>query len=108
MLCFLLAAGVLLAGRLFYLQIVRGEKFFIMAEKNRIRSIPILAERGIIYDRARRPLVRNIPNFSLVIEPPRIPKNQEERERFFRVLEEGGFGKGVVSSCKPCPPRDRR
>jgi penicillin-binding protein 2 len=39
------------AGQLVYLQIVEGGSYLERSENNRLRSIPIFAERGVIYDR---------------------------------------------------------
>lgn len=37
-------------GRLLFLQIIQGDSFLAQSENNRLRSIPIFAERGVIYD----------------------------------------------------------
>lgn len=42
---------IIFFGRLFYLQIVEGQMFLDRSENNRLRNIPIFAERGVIYDR---------------------------------------------------------
>ena len=39
------------AGQLVYLQIVEGSTYLDRSENNRLRSTPIFAERGVIYDR---------------------------------------------------------
>ncbi|MCE5197095.1 MAG: penicillin-binding protein 2 [Negativicutes bacterium] len=46
----LVAVGVLLIGRLFYLQIVKGEEYDSSSQGNRIRILTVLAQRGDIYD----------------------------------------------------------
>lgn len=71
--------GVMMLGlfvlwaRTFYLQIVHGNEFSRKAEGNRLRTIPIVAERGIIYDRFNQELVHNVPSFSLSIIPQGLP-----------------------------------
>lgn len=67
-------------GRLFYLQIWRGSDYRGLAESNRVRVKPIVAERGIIYARDLTPLVANIPNFTLNINPQDLPMADRERE----------------------------
>jgi len=63
---FLLIVGaLLLLLRLFELQLILGKKNLALAEGNRIRQEVILAPRGIIFDRNRQPLVRNIPVYRL-------------------------------------------
>ena len=38
-----------------------------MAEKNRVRSIPIIAPRGSMLDREGRVLIDNYPSFSVLL-----------------------------------------
>ncbi len=71
--------GIILA-RVGYLQIFRGAYYLTQAEENRIRLRPIPAERGIIYDRFKRELVENVPNFKIVIAPHDLPRAPVERE----------------------------
>ena len=59
----------IILGRVFWLQVVRGGQYNLIAEGNRIRLQTIRAERGIIYDRFNTPLVANLPNFSLYFTP---------------------------------------
>lgn len=54
---------LLLFGRLTLLQVVQGSRNRDLAEGNRIKVEVIPAPRGIIFDRAGRPLVRNVPVF---------------------------------------------
>lgn len=49
--------------RLFYLQVVRGGYYKELAEGNRIKTKTVRAERGIIFDRNKKSLVRNVPAF---------------------------------------------
>lgn len=60
-------------GRLWQLQYWRGEHYRQIAESNRLRSKPIVAERGIFLDRRLIPLASNIPNFSLCLLPQELP-----------------------------------
>ncbi len=60
--------AVLLA-RLGYLQIYQGEYYKKQAEYNRIRIIPTMAPRGIMYDRDGNPVVINQPGFTVAILP---------------------------------------
>lgn len=60
------------------LEIFKGKKFQLLAEKNRIRFLNIPARRGIIYDRFGTQLVKNIPSFDVVIDPIRLPKERSE------------------------------
>lgn len=69
------------AGYLIWLQGIFGQSYKDIAEGNRIRLLPIKADRGLIYDRNLRPLVKNIPNFSLMVVPGDLPKNKQEKEQ---------------------------
>ncbi len=62
-----------LSARLFYLQVVKGVDYTVLATKNRtvLESIP--APRGLIYDRAGRLLVSNVPTFAVKIRPSDLP-----------------------------------
>jgi len=60
---------VLLAARLFYLQVLEGEEFRRLSENNCIRLQSIDAPRGLIFDRNNRLLVDNRPAFDLSIVP---------------------------------------
>ena len=55
----------LLASRLWYLQIVHGQKYTEFSQGNRVRLIPEPALRGIIYDRNGVILAENRPAYQL-------------------------------------------
>jgi penicillin-binding protein 2 len=60
------------------LQIVQSGHFADLAEKNQIRTIPIIAPRGKILDRYGRVIVDNYPSFSILLlrdETTRIQKD---------------------------------
>lgn len=58
-----------LISRLGYLQVVQGTYYNHLAEGNRIRLIPIMAPRGIFYDRNGMALVLNRPGFTVSLLP---------------------------------------
>ena len=69
--------GLLLLG-FWKLQVVDSDKYSQMAERNRVRSIPIIAPRGRMLDRDGRVLVDNYPSFSVLLlrdDPVLIEKN---------------------------------
>lgn len=65
----------ILIGRLFFLQVVHGSDYREIAEGNRIRVELTPAARGIMYDHTGKPLVKNIPNFTVTITPSNLPKD---------------------------------
>ena len=70
-----------LALQLVRMQILEHKDYDARAESNRLRTIPILPARGLIYDRYGEQLVENLPIFSAAIIPADIPE-----EQFFTVL----------------------
>ena len=56
-----------LAFGLWRLQVMGSDRYGMLAERNRIRTIPILAPRGKILDREGRILVDNYPSFSALL-----------------------------------------
>jgi len=71
---------LLIFSRIFYLQAVRGSYYRSLAENNRIRLLPIPAERGIIYDRYHKELVQNVPSFTLSLVPQDLPRDPIKKE----------------------------
>lgn len=59
----------LLLIRLIYLQIIQGSALYAFSEKNLLKEIRVQPPRGIIYDRDRRVLAENLPNFALTLSP---------------------------------------
>jgi penicillin-binding protein 2 len=49
------------------LQVIDSDKYGVMAERNRVRSIPVIAPRGRMLDRDGRVLVDNYPSFSVLL-----------------------------------------
>src|SRR5262245_30624052 len=60
--------------RLWYLQVIEGERFATLSENNRIRTIPQRDVRGKILDRSGKVLVDNRPSFTLSVLPEETPQ----------------------------------
>jgi len=58
---------VLLSARLWQLQILHGAEYAVEADRNRIRTVEIVAPRGQILDRNGRLLVENRPSFNILL-----------------------------------------
>jgi len=58
---------LLLAYGLWRLQVMHSDEYALLAEKNRVRNVPILAPRGKILDREGRVIVDNYPSFSALL-----------------------------------------
>jgi penicillin-binding protein 2 len=69
--------GVLLIG-FWKLQVIDADKYSSMAERNRVRYIPVIAPRGRMLDRDGRVLVDNRPAFSVLLlrdDPAQVEKH---------------------------------
>ncbi len=63
----ILGIFLLLTYGLWRLQVSQSDLYSTLAEKNRIREVPILAPRGKILDREGRTIVDNYPSFSALL-----------------------------------------
>src|ERR1700758_5142063 len=63
----ILAIFLILAYGLWRLQVVQSDLYASLAEKNRVRNVPILAPRGRILDREGRTIVDNYPSFTALL-----------------------------------------
>ena len=52
---------------LFKLQVIDADKYFVLSEKNRIRTRPIFPTRGEIYDRKGTKIAVNVPVYRLML-----------------------------------------
>lgn len=75
-------------GRAGWLSIAKGSYYYELAEGNRIRVERLEAKRGVIYDRAGRPLVRNSANFLLYFVPADLPKDKIEQKKIIQKVSE--------------------
>jgi penicillin-binding protein 2 len=74
--------------RLWSLQVVSSEAYVDAADENRYRLVPIGAARGVIYDRAGRMLVHNVPGFTVSVIPGDLPADEGERAAVLERLSE--------------------
>ncbi|NIP23949.1 MAG: hypothetical protein GWO38_09045, partial [Phycisphaerae bacterium] len=72
--------------QLWRLQVLQGEEYQQLADRNRFRPVEIEASRGIIYDRNGNLLVRNRPTFDIVIIPAFLPDDSTARAKIFTKL----------------------
>lgn len=98
----ILSAFGALAGRLFYLQVIKRDYYHTLAEANRISVVPVVPNRGIITDRNGVVLAANYSAYTLRVMPSKV-KNLDaafdaltgivdiqprDRRRFKRLLED--------------------
>jgi penicillin-binding protein 2 len=73
-------------ARLFQLQILEGQLYRDQAYENRIRTISIPSPRGVVYDRNGVLLVRNVPQFNVMITPALLPDSPAEVEAIYQRI----------------------
>lgn len=75
-----------LGGRLYYLSVVQGEQYKLRAERNRVALRLIAPERGEIFDRRRRKLATNQPDFRVFMIPEQADEIAATLEKIGRVV----------------------
>ena len=83
-----LLAFLVLAGRLWSLQVVQRQAYQDLADANRLRLVQVPSSRGVIYDRHNELLVRNRPVYNVVIIPAFLPDNLTTETKIFARLSE--------------------
>ena len=73
-------------ARFINLQFTNGAEYRLRAEKNRERAIPIVSERGQIFDIHGIQLTENVPTFSIALTPQYLPRIPEERVKLAEHL----------------------
>jgi penicillin-binding protein 2 len=72
--------------RLWYLQVLSGDKYEAQAQNNRERQIKVQAPRGEIVDRNGQELVANRNSLSIKVTPDKLPEGTAERRQVYRRL----------------------
>jgi penicillin-binding protein 2 len=74
--------------RLWYLEVLSGDKYLEAAQNNRVREIKVPAARGQIVDRNGEVLVDNRTALALQVRADELPANNRERDAVVRRLAE--------------------
>jgi penicillin-binding protein 2 len=72
--------------RLWYLQVLSGDKYLAEANNNRVREIKVEAPRGKIVDTNGQILVDNRQGKAVKIQPDKLPKDAHEKAIVFSKL----------------------
>lgn len=75
-------------GLVAYLNFVKGKEYQQAAERNVLKSVPIIADRGLIFDNQNKTLVYNQEVFDLVFFPAYLPIDKAEREKVLKKIED--------------------
>ena len=73
-------------ARLFFFQIIDGEKYQAQAEENRISEVSVATQRGVIYDRNGIVLAQNTASYNIAITPAGLPDDEAEKQAIYREL----------------------
>jgi penicillin-binding protein 2 len=76
-----LALFAIVFFRLWFLQVLSGDQYLAQASENRVRRIVVQAPRGELLDRHGTPLVENRRAVAVVVSPPKLPDDADERAR---------------------------
>ena len=74
------AVVLVLAGRLWQVQMAQGDNYRVLADRNRFRQVDVAAPRGVIYDRNGVILARNRPSFTVALVPADLPGDSDDSQ----------------------------
>lgn len=72
--------------RLWYVQVLSGDRYLAEANDNRVREIKVQAPRGQILDRNGRVLVENRTGLAVQLQPDRAPSDPAARRALYERL----------------------
>src|SRR5919202_5669859 len=72
--------------RLWYLQVLSGDRYVAEANNNRVRDIVVQAPRGRIVDRTGLVLVDNRSGDAVKINPAKVPRDPAAKRQMFDNL----------------------
>lgn len=96
-------------------QLLQGSEYFLLAEGNRLREVPLIAPRGIIYDRNGEIVAENLPGYTVSLLSPStdslnraldalstvIPFTEADRNRVLRRYERARHRPAVIFNDAP-------
>ena len=84
---FVILLFCLLLARFFYLQVIRSEHYTTLAEANRIAIMPLVPNRGLIFDRNGIALAQNHTTYTLEIIPDKVANLEAAIEELATLIE---------------------
>lgn len=85
---FALAIFSIIFFRLWYLEVLSGDRYLAEANNNQVREITVQAPRGEIFDRDGDVLVDNRTALALQVRETELPRSNRKRERVLRRVGE--------------------
>ena len=89
---------ILLLAAFWDLQILHSDHYLALAERNRIRNLPIIAPRGRILDREGRILVDNYPSFSIWMLRENSSNGESNGNRLREIAEGLGMDPAALEA----------
>jgi penicillin-binding protein 2 len=80
-----LVVWLLLLARLFYLQVVEGDRYRVSAQRNSVRTQRVIATRGIVFDRTGYILTDSRPSDEVLVVPHETEDLDRTLERLARL-----------------------
>ena len=78
--------SIVLIGRLFYLQVIDGDKYKQLALNQQLQDTIIEPHRGSIYDTNMKTLATSKTVWDVIFEPANLSTNEEKREKELEAL----------------------
>src|SRR5438128_7238994 len=82
------------------LQVIDSDRYTQLAERNRVRTIPLIAPRGRMLDREGRVLVDNYPSFSVLL----LRDDAQQVERSLPQVAEAWASRSKTSTSNSTSP----
>lgn len=84
---FVLILFLILYARFYYLQVAQQEHYHTLAEANRISILPLVPNRGLIYDRNGKALAQNYSAYTLEIVPSKFQDLEATLDELATIIE---------------------
>jgi len=85
--------------RLWYLEVLSGDKYRAEANNNKVRLVREQAPRGAIVDRDNRTLVENRQATVVQLRPTSLPDEERDRQskrNFYRIIDRFGSRRDLL------------
>ncbi len=83
----LLLAFVLLGSGFYRAQVLRNPQYVAQSEENRLRAVPLPADRGAIYDRTGKIIAENLPGYTVSLLAPNADSLRTALRRLGEIIE---------------------
>lgn len=103
-----LLAFMVIAARLYYLQVLQSDKYKMMSDENRISTRFLIPPRGTIYDRNGEIIAKNEQNFQALLVAEQTPDIEKTLSTFKQIIslsedEENRIRKDIKSKKRFIP-----